>query len=68
MKNCPNCGSSAQVRLIESDVIGVEDNVATIRKKYVCGCGEHFTTVQIFKAIDCDPESVIDSWNENEEE
>lgn len=68
MKNCPNCGSSAQVKLIESDVIGTEDNVVVIRKKYICGCGEHFTTAQIYVATNCDPESIIDSWNENKEE
>lgn len=66
MRNCPNCGSSAQVRIIDADVIGYEDNIVTVRKKYVCGCGEHFSTAQIFKALECDPEDVIDSWNENE--
>lgn len=68
MKNCPNCGSSAQVRIIDADVIGYDDEgIVTVRKKYVCGCGEHFSTVQIYKALECDPESVIDSWNENDD-
>ena len=66
MRNCPNCGSSAQVIVIDADVIGYEEDVVTIRKKYVCGCGEHFSTAQIYKALAFDYEDIINSWNENE--
>lgn len=67
MRNCPNCGSSAQVRVIDADVIGYEEDVVTIRKKYVCGCGEHFSTARFYKVVEDDYEDVIDSWNENDD-
>ena len=43
MIKCPNCGSSAQVKVI--DVEFEEDPCGAIRyKTYECGCGRLFTT------------------------
>ena len=69
MRNCPNCGSSAQVRVIRAEVSSYDtdvddNNFVIVHKYYICGCGEHFKTSQIFSEID--GEDVIDSWNENE--
>lgn len=71
MRNCPNCGSSAQVRLIESDVVSYytdddNNNLVVVHKEYMCGCGEYFTTAQIFAEID--NEDIINSWNANKED
>ena len=68
MRNCPNCGSSAQVRIIRAEVSSYytdddDNNLVVVNKYYVCGCGEHFTTAQIFS--ECDNEDVIDSWGGN---
>ena len=38
---CPNCGSSAQPRLVSTD----HTSDGKIREHYVCGCGCNFTTV-----------------------
>ena len=45
MVKCPNCGSSAQIKLVWED----RDSYSTTKiKEYVCGCGCHFEV--IFKA------------------
>ena len=43
MVKCPNCGSSAQVKII--DVEFEDDPYVVVRyKTYKCGCGRIFTT------------------------
>lgn len=43
MVKCPNCGSTAQVKVIDVGI--VEDPCGAIRfKTYKCGCGHIFTT------------------------
>ena len=39
---CPNCGSSAQIRIVWRDD---EEYTNTLYREYVCGCGCHFTAV-----------------------
>ena len=43
MVKCPNCGSTAQVKVIDVEFEG--DPCGAIRyKDYKCGCGHIFTT------------------------
>ena len=43
MIKCPNCGSSAQVKLFDDEF--EDDPCGAIRyKTYLCGCGHLFTT------------------------
>lgn len=39
---CPNCGSSAQVRIVWRDD---DEYTNTLYREYECGCGCHFTAV-----------------------
>ena len=49
MIKCPNCGSSAQVKVI--DVEFEDDLFGIIRyKTYKCGCGRLFLTRTYYKA------------------
>lgn len=49
MIKCPNCGSSAQVKVI--DVEFEDDHFGVIRyKTYKCGCGRIFLTRTYYKA------------------
>ena len=49
MIKCPNCGSTAQVKVI--DVEFEDDPFGIIRyKDYKCGCGHIFTTRTYYKA------------------
>ena len=43
MIKCPNCGSTAQVRVIDVE-FGDDPCVAIRYKTYKCGCGRIFTT------------------------
>lgn len=48
MIKCPNCGSTAQLKVIDMGI--VEDPCGTIRfKTYECGCGYAFTTRTYYK-------------------
>ena len=69
MKNCPNCGSSAQIRMVDTECVCYpHSEEIVVFKNYVCGCGEHFRTAQIHIPSTVDTEDVVESWNENEEE
>lgn len=49
MIKCPNCGSSAQVKVIEVEF--EDDPFVVIRyKTYKCGCGRLFLTRTYYKA------------------
>ena len=49
MIKCPNCGSTAQVKLIYVEF--EEDPCGAIRyKTYKCGCGRLFTTRTYYEA------------------
>lgn len=37
---CPNCGSTAQVRLVTEPIVSRDGTAMT--EGYVCGCGAHF--------------------------
>ena len=48
MIKCPNCGSTAQLKVIDMGI--VEDSCGAIRfKTYECGCGYVFTTRTYYK-------------------
>ena len=48
MIRCPNCGSTAQLKVIDMGI--VEDSCGAIRfKTYECGCGYVFTTRTYYK-------------------
>lgn len=50
MIKCPNCGSSAQVRLFDDEF--EEDPCGAIRyKTYLCGCGRMFITRTYYREI-----------------
>lgn len=51
MPKCPRCGSTAQVREIETNYI--EDGwKITVYRNYECGCGYHFYGVSVFHCQD----------------
>ena len=69
MRNCPNCGSSAQVKLLNTEGVYMDVDEVVIYKVYGygCGCGERFKTSQIYVASSVDTEDIIDSWrNKND--
>lgn len=41
MTKCPNCGSTAQVKLL-STKYKEEEQTIEVRRTYICGCGETF--------------------------
>ncbi len=43
MIKCPNCGSSAQIKLLCHDTF-IWRNTVTVYLTYKCGCGRHFST------------------------
>ena len=48
MIRCPNCGSTAQLKVVDMGI--VEDLCGAIRfKTYECGCGYVFTTRTYYK-------------------
>ena len=49
MIKCPNCGSTAQPKLFETEY---QENGWTIKRisYYRCGCGWGFTTAAIFES------------------
>jgi hypothetical protein len=69
MRNCPNCGSSAQVRLIDMKVVCVnaEEEDMLVHKTYICGCGERFKTAKLYVPSELDHENIIDSWRNTTE-
>ena len=53
MIKCPNCGSTAQLELLDSTYI--EDGYhLTIERLYVCGCGRSFLTATDYTADGCE--------------
>ena len=51
MIKCPNCGSTAQIELI--DTWYHEDGpTIVVERLYHCGCGRDFTTLQIYRSDD----------------
>ena len=62
MIKCPNCGSTAQIRVIHSNFIedGCEiEKVST----YKCGCGCLFMTSTLYEAIGS--EEILNAQNQN---
>lgn len=50
MVKCPNCGSSAQVKLFDDEF--ENDPCGAIRyKTYLCGCGRMFITHSYYREI-----------------
>lgn len=45
MIKCPNCGSTAQVKLQSIDHMEDSQGICAIRY-YKCGCGKHFDSTQ----------------------
>ena len=48
MIKCPNCGSTAQVKLLSIRANG--DEFLVVKREYGCGCGSTFKTVQYYDA------------------
>ena len=67
MRNCPNCGSSAQVKLLSTEGVYMDVDEVVVYKTYGCGCGERFKTSQIYVASEVDSEDIISSWRNKEE-
>lgn len=42
MTKCPNCGSTAQVKILDIDFDLEEDEFVCVRRYYKCGCGTYF--------------------------
>lgn len=53
MIKCPNCGSTAQVRLVAYDDLSNKDTADFnwIYQHYICGCGCKFTMTWIQEGI-----------------
>ena len=51
MIECPNCGSTAQPRLIDVTFEG-DETWAQCYRTYKCGCGCEFTTCQTYRGED----------------
>ena len=50
MVKCPNCGSSAQIKVIDDEF--EDDPCGAIRyKTYLCGCGRMFITHSYYREI-----------------
>ena len=50
MIKCPNCGSTAQPKLISTKYEEDSDMICVYRT-YMCGCGKQFTTTQCYGTI-----------------
>lgn len=48
MVRCPNCGSTAQPKIADSQHF-VWSNTVSVFIKYKCGCGQVFTTNEVFE-------------------
>ena len=48
---CPNCGSTAQIQLIDCEVEAIHDR-GDVDLTYRCGCGRGFVIRAPFKAED----------------
>ena len=57
MPKCPHCGSTAQVRLLDSDFSLESDTELVYIRDYKCGCGTYFQTAVTY--ITYDDEEVI---------
>ena len=47
MTRCPNCGSSAQVRVIETEYNEYGWDIEVVRT-YKCGCGQRFIRTSFY--------------------
>lgn len=56
MIKCPNCGSTAQVKILNVD-IDLEEDEVYVHRHYKCGCGTYFRTAVTY--ITYDDEEVI---------
>lgn len=52
MTRCPNCGSSAQPKVIETEYIEDGLEIEVIRT-YKCGCGQMFTGTSYYICQEC---------------
>ena len=48
MTKCPNCGSTAQVRFIDSEFMEESSVEVLCISNYKCGCGTHFKTGKVY--------------------
>ena len=51
MIKCPNCGSSAQIELIDR-WYHEDDDIIIVERLYHCGCGKDFYTNQPYALYD----------------
>lgn len=52
MPKCPHCGSTAQVRLFDSDFSFENDTELVYICYYKCGCGTYFQTAVTYTTYD----------------
>lgn len=52
MTRCPNCGSSAQLKVIETEYFENGWEIEVVRT-YKCGCGQMFTGTSYYICKDC---------------
>lgn len=52
MPKCPHCGSTAQVRLLDSDFSLESDTELVCIRDYKCGCGTYFRTAVVYTTYD----------------
>ena len=48
---CPNCGSTAQIRVIQQTEVEVDEDHTIINYTCVCGCSEEVFTVKHHRVI-----------------
>lgn len=54
---CPNCGSSAQPKVVSTEYHEDEWDIKVVRH-YVCGCGKKFIDLSYYK---CEGYEIIES-------
>lgn len=52
MTRCPNCGSSAQLKILATDYIEDGWTIEAIHY-YICGCGQTFTGTSYHHCQEC---------------
>lgn len=48
MPKCPRCGSTAQVRFVDSEFMEESSVEVLCISIYKCGCGAHFKTGKVY--------------------
>lgn len=52
MIKCPHCGSTAQVRFLDSEFMEESSIEVLCISNYKCGCGTHFKTGKVYTSED----------------